>query len=156
MFIPSKKVHNEYGDFDSVPEWQCYEQKILPLINSGKAFDLKLHQSYEIIPRLVKKEYVQLKTKVKEVERVIERAAEYTCDFQYSVQTEQGIRIFIVEFKSSFSAQARDYPLRRKLIKRKIMEWNEQVGWDKWVFIEYKETDLIKPPKKERKKKTKK
>lgn len=156
MFIPSKKVINEWGTFDSTPEWLCFEQKIIPHIQSGEYFDWKLHQTYEIIPKLTKTVYIQLKTKVKAVERVVEHNAEYTCDFQYSVNTDKGEQIYIVEFKSSYSAKARDYTLRRKLIRRRIAEWNEREGWDKWVFLEYKETDLVLPPKKKRKKKSKK
>lgn len=155
-FIPHKKVHNQYGDFDSEPEWWCFEQKILPLWNSGEIYDVQLQQSFEIIPKLTKKVVIPLKTKVKIVERVVERNAEYTCDFLYKRNTPKGVECHIVEFKSNYSAQARDYPLRRKLIKRKIAEWNEAEGWDKWVFDEYKETDLVKPPKKKRVKKTKK
>lgn len=156
MFIPSKKVINEWGTFDSTPEWLCFEQKILPFIQSGEYFDWKLHQTYEIIPKLTKTIYIQLKTKVKAVERVVEQNAEYTCDFQYSRNTERGIEIHIVEFKSSYSAKARDYTLRRKLIRRNIALWNEQEGWEKWIFDEYKESDLVMPPKKKRVKKSKK
>lgn len=155
-FIPSKKVINEYGTFDSTPEWWCFEQKILPLMKSGEIYDVQLHQAFEIIPRLTKKVLVPLKTKMKVVERVVERNAEYTCDFVYKRNTPQGIEIHIVEFKSSYSKQARDYSLRKKLIRRRIAEWNEAEGWEKWVFDEYKETDLETPPKKVRVKKSKK
>lgn len=154
-FIPSKKVSNSYGNFDSETEWWCYEQKILPLISSGEIYDVQLHQTFEIIPRLTKKVVVPLKTKVKIVERVVEKAAVYTCDFFYKRNTSKGVEFHIVECKSNFSAQARDYPLRRKLIRRKMAEWNEAEGWEKWVFDEYKETDLVKPPKKVRVKKSK-
>ena len=119
-YIPSKKVHNQYGTFDSTPEWWCFEQKILPLWNSGEIYDVQLQQSFEIIPKLTKKVVVPLKTKVKIVERVVERNAEYTCDFLYKRNTPQGIECHIVEFKSKYSAKARDYSLRRKLIRRNI------------------------------------
>ena len=155
-FIPSKKVHNQYGDFDSEPEWLCFEQKILPLWNSGEIYDVELQHTFEIIPRLTKKVIVPLKTKFKYVERVVEKAAVYTCDFLYKRNTSAGIECHIVEFKSNYSAKARDYSLRRKLIRRKIAEWNEAEGWEKWVFDEYKEKDLVMPPKKKREKKPKK
>ena len=156
MFIPSIKVHNEYGDFDSTLEWKCYEQKILPFKNSGEYFNVLLHTTYEIIPKLIKKVTIQLKTKTKVVERVVEHNASYTCDFQYSINTDNGEQIHIVEFKSKFSAKDFAYTLRRKLIRMRIAEWNEKEGWEKFVFHEYKESDLELPPKKPRKKKEQK
>lgn len=153
MFIPSKKVHNEYGDFDSDTEWLVFKQIILPKVESGEADNLEFHVTFEIIPKLTIQVPVVLKTKTKYVERVLERAAEYTCDFLYhSVQDDT---IHIVEAKSNYSAKARDYPLRKKLIHRKIVEWNKELGWEKYKFDEYKETDIVKE-KKVRKPKKKK
>ena len=156
MFIPHRKVQNEYGTFDSEPEWRCFEQKILPRMKSGEFVNVSLHDTFTIIPPLRRTVAVQLKTKVKYVERTLEQKAEYTCDFAYDVQTERGLQHHIVEFKSNFSAQARDYTLRRKLIRRLIEEWNTNEGWEKYVFDEYREKDLEKPPKKPRKKRKKK
>ncbi len=156
MFIPSKKVQNEYGVFDSEPEWHCFEQKILPRMRSGEITNVSMHDSFVIIPPLKRTVAVQLKTKTKYVERSLEREAVYTCDFTYDVETPNGLQHYIVEFKSNFSAQARDYPLRRKLIRRLIEEWNKQAGWEKFVFVEYREKDLVKPPKPPRKKREKK
>lgn len=153
MFIPSKKVHNEYGDFDSDTEWLVFKQIILPMQEQGLIDGLELHKTYEIIPKLTIQVPVVLKTKTKYVERVLEQAARYTCDFFYrSVQDDT---IHIVEVKSNFSARARDYPLRRKLIRRKIVEWNNELGWEKYKFDEYKETDIVME-KKVRKPKKKK
>lgn len=156
MFIPSKKVQNEYGTFDSEPEWCCFEQKILPKMKSGEIVNVSLHDTFTIIPPLRRTVAVPLKTKVKYVERTLEQKAEYTCDFAYDVETPDGMQHHIVEFKSNFSAQARDYSLRRKLIRRLIEEWNIKEGWEKFVFEEYRENDLDKPPKKPRKKREKK
>lgn len=153
--IPSKKVHNEYGDFDSIPEWLCFEQKILPRMKSGEIVNVSLHDTFTIIPPLKKKVEVQLKTKTKIVERTIEREAKYSCDYAFDIETENGLQRHIIEFKSKYSSQFPDYRLRRKLIRRLLGEMNEQEGWEKYVFEEYQEKDLIKPPKKERKKKIK-
>lgn len=152
MFIPSKKVHNEYGTFDSEPEWWCFEQKILPRMKNGEIVNVSLHDTFTIIPPLKKTVAIQLKTKVKYVERSVEQAAEYTCDFTYDVETEHGLQHHVVEYKSNYSAKARDYSLRRKLIRRLLAEWNETAGWEKYVFDEYREKDLETPPKKPRKK----
>ena len=156
MFIPSKKVHNEYGDFDSDYEWLCFEQKILPRMKRGEIVNVSLHDTFTIIPPLRRTVAVPLKTKVKYVERTLEQKAEYTCDFTYDIETPDGMQHHIVEFKSNFSARARDYSLRRKLIRRLIEEWNIKEGWEKFVFEEYRENDLDKPPKKPRKKREKK
>lgn len=156
MFIPHKKVQNEYGTFDSEPEWLCFEQKILPRMKSGEIVNVSLHDTFTIIPPLRRTVAVPLKTKVKYVERTLEQKAEYTCDFTYDIETPDGMQHHIVEFKSNFSARARDYPLRRKLIRRLIEEWNIKEGWEKFVFEEYRENDLDKPPKKLRKKREKK
>lgn len=156
MFIPSKKVHNEYGTFDSEPEWCCFEQKILPRMKSGEIVNVSLHDTFTIIPPLKRTVAVQLKTKVKYVERSLEQAAEYTCDFAYDIETPNGMQHYIVEYKSNYSAKARDYSLRRKLIRRLIEEWNINEGWEKYVFVEYREKDLDIPPKKPRKKREKK
>lgn len=156
MFIPSKKVHNEYGTFDSEPEWWCFEQKILPRMKRGEIVNVSLHDTFTIIPPLKKTVAIQLKTKVKYVERSVEQAAEYTCDFTYDVETEHGLQHHVVEYKSNYSAKARDYSLRRKLIRRLLAEWNETAGWEKYVFDEYREKDLETPPKKPRKKREKK
>lgn len=152
MYIPSKKVVNEYGKFDSEEEWLCFKQKILPMSEAGYIDCLERQVSFEIIPKLTIKVPVALKTKIKVVERVLERAAEYTCDFFYHDKRDDTTHI--VEFKSRYSSTARDYPLRRKLIKRLICEWNEKEGRTKYVFDEYKDTDLVKE-KKVRTKKTK-
>jgi len=153
--ISGRKVENEYGVFDSEPEWLCFEQKILPKLKSGEIVNVSLHDSFTIIPSLKEKVEVQLKTKTKIVERTVERGADYTCDYTFEVETENGLQKHIVEFKSDYSRRFPEYGLRRKLIRKLISEWNEEAGWEKFVFEEYREGDLIKPPKKERKKKVK-
>lgn len=154
--ISSKQVSNEYGVFDSKPEWLCFEQKILPRMKSGEIVNVSLHDSFTIIPPLKKKVEVQLKTKTKIVEKSVEREAIYSCDYAFDIQTEHGLQRHIVEFKSSYTRRFSDYVLRRKLLRSLIAKWNEEAGWEKYVFEEYMEKDLIKPPKKERKKKEKK
>lgn len=154
--IPHKKVTTKWGTFDSELESTCFEQKVVPLIESGVASNWMLHTSFEIIPKLVKQVVKQLKTKTKIIERVEEQNAVYTCDFQYDIEMSNGIRTYIVEFKSKYTKKESDYILRRKLIKHKISQWNNKEGWDKWFFVEYTEKDLTKPPKKERVKKSKK
>jgi hypothetical protein len=128
----AKKIRNEYGEFDSKTEYERFlylkEQE-----DRGIISELKQQVKFEIIPKLVKLTPVQLKTKVKYVERVDEKAAHYTRDFTYVNSQGQYV---IVEIKSKATAMARDYPLRKKLIKQLIYKHNQEVGYEDWLFEE--------------------
>ena len=65
---------------------------------------------------------------------VDERAKYNTADFTYLNSDGQYV---ISEVKSVGTQLARDYPLRRALIKRIIFLHNEEVGFQDWVFEEY-------------------
>ena len=140
----SKKVRNQYGEFDSETEFNRYLY-LKHLEDVGEIRDLQRQVRFEIIPKLVKDVEVQLKTKVKIVQRVEEKAAHYTCDFTY---IEKGGKYIIEEQKSKGTMLARDYPLRKKLIKQIIHKHNEEVGFEDWVFRE----SLPPPPKRKKKK----
>ena len=56
----------------------------------------------------------------------------------------------ILEIKSKATAMARDYPLRKKLIKQLIQKHNQEVGFEDWVFEE-----IVDNGKKARKSKSK-
>lgn len=136
----AKKIRNEFGEFDSKAEFERFlylkEQE-----DRGIISDLQRQARFEIIPKLIRKEEIQLKTKTKEVERVEEKAAYYTCDFTYINHKGQYV---IAEQKSKATAMARDYPLRRKLIKQLIHKHNQDVGFEDWVFEEYMQTNRKK------------
>jgi|GEM_PF-867795 len=141
----SKKVRNQYGEFDSETEFNRYLY-LKHLEDVGEIRDLQRQVRFEIIPKLVKNVEVQLKTKVKIVQKVEEKAAHYTCDFTY---IEKGGKYIIEEQKSQGTVLARDYPLRKKLIKQIIHKHNEEVGFEDWLFREI----LPPPPKRKRKSK---
>lgn len=141
----SKKIKNEYGVFDSQTEYNRFLY-LKHLEDIGEIHDLKQHVEFEIIPKLVVKKQIHLKTKTKTVERVEERAAHYTCDFTY---IEKGGKYVIEEVKSKGTILARDYPLRKKLIKQLIFKHNDELGFEDWIFRE------ILPPPTVRKKKKK-
>lgn len=141
----SKKVRNQYGEFDSETEFNRYLY-LKHLEDVGVIRDLQRQVRFEIIPKLVKNVEVQLKTKIKIVQRVEEKAAHYTCDFTY---IEKGGKYIIEEQKSKGTMLARDYPLRKKLIKQIIHKHNEEVGFEDWEFREI----LPPPPKRKRKSK---
>lgn len=129
----SKKVRNEYGVFDSETEYGRFLY-LKHLENIGEISDLKQQVKFEIIPKIIRVDKIQLKTKTKLVERVEERAAHYTCDFTY---IEKGGQLIIEEVKTKGTMLARDYPLRKKLIKQLIHKHNEELGFNDWVFREY-------------------
>lgn len=129
----SKKVKNEYGVFDSETEYGRFLY-LKYLEDIGEISDLKQQVEFEIIPKLIRVDEIQLKTKTKLVERVEERAAHYTCDFTY---IEKGGQFIIEEVKTKGTMLARDYPLRKKLIKQLIHKHNEELGFNDWVFREY-------------------
>ena len=141
----SKQVRNQYGEFDSETEFNRYLY-LKHLEDVGEIRDLQRQVRFEIIPKLIKNVEVQLKTKVKIVQRVEEKAAHYTCDFTY---IEKGGKYIIEEQKSQGTLLARDYPLRKKLIKQIIHKHNEEVGFEDWMFREI----LPPPPKRKKKKK---
>lgn len=128
----SKKVKNEHGNFDSKDEFDRYLY-LKHMEDTGVISYLKRQVRFEIIPKLIRKEKIQLKTKVKEVDRVEEIAAHYTADFCY-VDNEG--KYIIEELKSDYTKNLPDYILRRKLIKRMIFLHNEEVGFVDWEFKE--------------------
>lgn len=133
------KIKNEYGTFDSKQEYETFlclkHQEDIGVING-----LERQKSFVIIPKLTKLVPVQLKTKMKYVERIEEREAVYTPDFCY---WKDG-KYVIHEVKSDGTMLARDYPLRRKLIKQVIARHNKEAGFEEWVFVE---TGIVKRKK---------
>lgn len=128
----SKKIRNEHGEFDSKAEFERYLY-LKHQEDIGAISYLKRQVRFEIIPKLIRKEKVQLKTKVKEVDRVEENAAHYTADFCYI--DHNGVYV-IEELKGSYTKNLADYILRRKLIKRMVFLHNEELGFVDWEFKE--------------------
>ena len=129
----AKKIRNEFGEFDSKTEYERFLY-LKHLEDIGVISHLKQQVRFEIIPKLVKKVKVQLKTKTKEKEVVEEQAKHYTADFTYINSEGQ---LVISEVKSKATATARDYPLRRALIKQIIYKHNLEVDFEDWVFEEF-------------------
>ena len=127
----ARKIKNEHGTFDSKQEYETFlylkHQEDVGIITM-----LERQKSFVIIPKLTKIVSKQLKTEIKYVERVDEREAVYTPDFCY---WKDG-KYVIHEVKSKGTLLARDYPLRRKLIKQVIARHNKEVGFEEWVFVE--------------------
>ena len=77
-----KPVENEHGYFDSKSEYERY-LLLLDMERNGLITDLKRQVTYELLPQQTKVVRKALKTKVKEVVKVVERPMQYTCDFTY-------------------------------------------------------------------------
>lgn len=127
----SSKVKMYGMSFDSKTEASHY-MKLKTRQENGEITNLQLQVEFEIIPKLVVDELKVLKTKTKLVHKVLERAAHYTADFVY----EENGKIIIEEVKSRGTMLARDYPLRRKLIRKKIAEMNNSLGVERYKFRE--------------------
>ena len=128
----NKKVTIGGIKFDSKKEGERW-LVLLDMQKKGVISDLQRQVEWEIIPKLTYMKTVQLKTKTKQVERVDELPAHYTCDFVYRREG----KIVVEEVKSKATAKVRDYPLRKKLIKWKLRRLSKQEGVE-YVFNEIK------------------
>lgn len=127
----AQKVKTNEGVFDSKREhlrWLVLKQ----MEREGKISLLKRQVRFEILPRLTYEHEVKMKTKVKKVIRVDEKAKHYTCDFLYY---EDG-HMVVEDVKSKGTMGARDYSLRRHLIKWLLQRKNEEIGYESWIFKE--------------------
>ena len=79
----NKKVVVDGIEFDSKKEGQRYRELSL-MQRAGKITGLRLQVPFELIPNQYETVTVQLKTKTKEVEKLVERKIEYIADFVYT------------------------------------------------------------------------
>ncbi|KXB78729.1 hypothetical protein HMPREF1860_00855 [Prevotella amnii] len=128
----SNKIVTPFGKFDSKKEYYEF-LRLKDMEKRGEISNLMLQPCFEIIPKLTKKVKVKLKTKVKYVDRVDEMAAHYTADFSYFLPNGQMV---VCEVKSQGTILARDYPLRRKLVKQLFKKWNSEQGKEIYIFKE--------------------
>ena len=128
----AKKFSNKYGIWDSKAEFYRYVE-LLDMQRKGAIQSLQRQVKYEIIPVIKVVKEIALKTKTKLVERVDEKPAHYTCDFQY----EQDGVLIIEDAKSDATRREKDYVLRRKLMKHLIREQNEVAGREVMRFNEW-------------------
>ena len=135
-----QRTNNKYGAkkvmFKGITFDSCYERDryiyLCHLQKQGKISGLRLQQRFRIIKKVIKLIPVQLKTKVRYDQKVIEKEALYHCDFLYK----EDERIIVEEFKSVMTAELPDYILRRKLMVNKIYDHNERPNRTQWVFRE--------------------
>lgn len=108
----NKKVENEYGKFDSKKEFERY-LVLLDKEKIGEIYGLKRQVEFELIPPQYKTVQIQLKTKVKQIRKLLERGELYRADFTYTLKD----GTFIVEdVKASKFFQDKVYRVKRKLL----------------------------------------
>lgn len=129
----ARKIKIDGHTFDSKTEAARY-QTLRTREKQGTIQKLEMQKEFELLPKQTKLVKVQLKTKSKIVERVDEKAVRYHCDFFY-FDTLTG-KWVIEEVKSRMTAQIRDYPLRRKLVKLMVKRLNEEAGSELYIFRE--------------------
>lgn len=129
----SKKVEYNGIKFDSIIE-RDYYIKLKNLEKSGIITSLELQKVFVTLPKILRQETVQLKTKTKVVTRVDEKETKYHADFYY--YDTRFNKWFIVEVKSKQTAKIRDYTLRRKLVKLMVKRMNDDAGMELFVFKE--------------------
>ena len=77
-----KPIETEYGHFDSTSEYQRY-LLLLDMERNGGITNLKRQVTFELLPQQTKVVKKQLKTKTKDVVKIVEQDMKYTCDFTY-------------------------------------------------------------------------
>lgn len=129
-----RKRISEYGGiaFDSRDEMLRYIE-LLGLQRDGVISGLRMQYSFEVLPKQSKSVVVKTRRGDRVRARFLESRISYTCDFLYR---ENGVYV-VEDVKSWFTrSHSADYPLRRKLMVRKIQEHNSR-GHGQWIFREY-------------------
>lgn len=131
--IRKKRCVYDGQQFDSRDEMERYIDLRCREIR-GEVSCLHRQVRFVIVPRLTKTVTVRLKTKQKQVERVIERAHYYTCDFVYIDEVNGAV--IIEDVKSRYTGLFRDYSLRRANMVWRICRHNASTRGRRFVFRE--------------------
>lgn len=117
-----KHMRSKYGNkkakangkvFDSKKERSRY-YTLQVLEKAGEISDLKMQVPFEIIPAVYEKVEKQLKTKVKIVDRCVQRATHYIADFVY---TDKDGNMVVEDVKGSSSILTPEFRLKMKLMR---------------------------------------
>lgn len=131
--ITKRKWSHNGMSFDSRDELERYMDLRCREIR-GEVSCIHRQVRFVIVPRLCKIVEVRMKTKIKYVKHVVERAHHYTCDFVY-IDNVKGVAV-IEDVKSSYTSRFRDYALRRANMLQRISLHNAKMGRRKFVFRE--------------------
>lgn len=115
----ANKVKYQGMTFDSEQELDRYiALKAMEI--RGEVSRIHRQVKLTISPAVVRTEFIQMKTKIKEKRTVIQPARHYTADFVYRDNVKECI--VIEDVKSSYTATLKDYILRRHLLLLKIQK----------------------------------
>ena len=126
----AQKVVHDGIEFDSTIEGERYLY-LKTLLLAGEIKNLETHETFEILPKQTRIEVKHLKTKDKEVEKVVFQNIEFTPDFVYEKDGE----LIAEDVKGSLSVVSKDFPIRRKLlyyfhnIYVNVVIYSKSKGW---------------------------
>ena len=114
-----ERMRSKYGNkkakangrvFDSRTERSRY-YTLQVLEKAGEISDLRMQVPFEIIPAIYETVEVQLKTKTKQVQKLVQRAAHYVADFVYKDKDGN----MVVEDSKGF--RTKEYLLKKKMMR---------------------------------------
>ena len=108
----NSKLKNDFGSFDSKKEFNVY-LLLLNKLKNGELTDLRRQVRYELIPPQYKTGQKQLKTKTKEVRKMLFRPCNYIADFTY---VDKSGNTVVVDVKSTATAKDKVYLIKKKLM----------------------------------------
>lgn len=117
--MKDKKMRSKYGNkkakangkvFDSRRERNRY-YTLQVLEKAGEISDLKQQVPFELIPAIYETVEVQLKTKTKQVQKLVQRAAHYVADFVYKDKDGN----IVVEDSKGY--RTKEYELKKKMMR---------------------------------------
>lgn len=106
----NKKAKASGKVFDSRTERSRY-YTLQVLEKAGEISDLRLQVPFEVIPAIYETVEVQLKTKVKQVRKLVQRATHYVADFVYKDKDGN----VVVEDSKGF--RTKEYLLKKKMMR---------------------------------------
>lgn len=106
----NKKAKADGKVFDSKAERSRYHTLHM-LEKAGEISDLRMQVPFEIIPAVYETEEVQLKTKTKQVQKLVQRATHYVADFVYK-DADGNV---VVEDAKGF--RTKEYLLKKKMMR---------------------------------------
>lgn len=109
----NKKAKANGKVFDSKKERSRY-YTLQVLEKAGEISDLRMQVPFEIIPAIYEKVEKRLKTKVKIVDRCVQRATHYIADFVY---TDKDGNMVVEDVKGSSSILTPEFRLKMKLMR---------------------------------------
>lgn len=106
----NKKAKANGKVFDSRRERGRY-YTLQTLEKAGEISDLRMQVPFEIIPAIYETVEVQLKTKTKQVQKLVQRAAHYVADFVYKDKDGN----IVVEDSKGY--RTKEYELKKKMMR---------------------------------------